>query len=460
MKKLNIVYTVLFTFISLLTSCNKQLTLNPYQQIQQDQAIKTSTDVQITLIGAYNRMSLQDLYGGGVYLYPDLLATQGIVDWQGTYQGLTQVVAQSIPIENAFVNNVWSYAYQAINQSNNVLANLSKVDSANRKRVEGEARFIRGMTYFDLVRLFGRSWNDGDPAANPGVPIVLTPTKVIDAASLVSRASVAQVYQQSINDLSAAESLLPKANDVYATTYAASAILSRLYLQKGDYPNAAAEATKVVASGAFKLNANFADEFPYPGKQQIHVANTLEDIFAIQVNVVQPPNVSNYLNTFYAGAENAGRGDIVLRQNFVDEYTSRDTRKSIYRLDAGGMLRNDKFDNRFGNVHIIRLAELYLIRAESNLNISPSSAIGDTPLNDVNQIRARAQIAPLTTLAVSDVLTERRHELAFEGGFFLHDAKRTRQNVSALPFNSPKLVFPIPRQEINANSKLVQNPGY
>jgi len=458
--KLNIVYTALLAFIFLSTSCNKQLDLNPYQQIQQDQAIKTSTDVQITLIGTYNRMSLQDLYGGGVYLYPDLLATQGIVDWQGTFQGLTQLVAQSIPVDNIFVNNIWSYAYQVINQSNNVLANLSKVDSANRKRVEGEARFMRGMTYFDLVRLFGRSWNDGEPAANPGVPIVLTPTKVIDAASLVSRASVAQVYQQSITDLSAAETLLPKSNDVYATTYAASAILSRLYLQKGDYPNAAAEATKVLASGAFKLNANFADEFPYPGKQQIHVANTTEDVFAIQVNVVAPPNVLNYLNRFYAGAENAGRGDIVLRQNFVDEYTPGDTRSSMYRLDAGGMLRNAKFDNPYGNVHIIRLAELYLIRAESNLNISPSSAIGDTPLNDVNQIRARAKIAPLTTVGINDVLTERRHELAFEGGFFLHDAKRTGKNVSTLPFNSPKLVFPIPRQEINANSKLVQNPGY
>ncbi len=457
--KLNIVYTALLAFFLVSTACNKQLNLNPYQQIQQDQAITTSTDVQITLIGAYNRMSLQDLYGGGVYLYPDLLATQGIVNWQGTYQQLTQLVAQNIPVNNIFVNNVWSYAYEAINQSNNVLANLSKVDSAARKRVEGEARFIRGMTYFDLVRLFGRSWNDGDPAANPGVPIVLTPTKVIDPSSLVSRASVTQVYQQAITDLSAAETLLPKSNDVYATSYAASAILSRIYLQKGDYPNAAAEATKVLASGVFKLNANFADEFPYPGKQQIHVANTLEDIFAIQVNVIQP-TISNYLNTFYAGSENAGRGDIVLRQNFVDEYTLGDTRKSIYRLDAGGVLRNGKFDNRFGNVHIIRLAELYLIRAESNLNISTSSAIGDIPLNDVNQIRARAKIAPLTTLAISDVLTERRHELAFEGGFFLHDSKRTRQNVSALPFNSPKLVFPIPQQEINANSKLVQNPGY
>jgi hypothetical protein len=68
---------------------------------------------------------------------------------------------------------------------------------------------------------------------------------------------------------------------------------------------------------------------------------------------------------------------------------------------------------------------------------------------------------PITKTAFLDAIyTERRHELAFEGGFFLHDAKRLSQPVGALPSNSPKLVFPIPLREINANPKLVQNEGY
>jgi tetratricopeptide (TPR) repeat protein len=455
MKKFNKIYIGALSTVLMLTACNKALDLKPYQQIQQSQAIQTAADVQITLVGAYNRMGLQDLYGGGVFLYPDLTATQTVLDWQGTYQGLTQMVNQTIPVDNGFVNSVWLDGYEVINQANNVLANVSKVAAKDQPRTRGEAEFLRGLVYFDLVRLFGRAWNDGDPTANLGVPIVLTPTTVISPSSFVSRATVSQVYKQAIADLTDAESILPKSNSFFANTYAASAILARLYLQQGDYADAAAEATKVIGSGAFNLNTTYSAEFPYPG--QVHVDNTSEDIFAIQVTNQQG---TNYLNTFYASSDNGGRGDIIVKQSFVDGFETGDTRLSEYNQDSAGILRCDKFDNIYGNVHVIRLAELYLIRAEANLRISTTSAIGDTPLNDVNVIRNRAGITALTTVALSDVLTERIHELAFEGGFFLHDAKRTAQSVGPLPYSSPKLVFPIPLQDINANPKLIQNPGY
>lgn len=439
----------------LMSACNKQLNLKPYQQIDQNSALLTASGVQITLVGAYNRLGLQDLYGGGVFLYPDLLASQAEITWQGTFQGLTQMVGQSLPVDNGFVNSVWQDSYQVINQTNNVLANIGIVSAANVKRVTGEAEFLRGLVYFDLARLYGRAWNDGDPATHLAVPIVLTPTTTVNAASYVSRATVAQVYAQAISDLTDAESKLPASNSFYATTYAASAILARLYLQKGDYANAAAEATKVLSSGVFSLNANYASEFPYPGP--VHMDNTPEDIFAIQVTNQQG---INYLNTFYASSDNAGRGDIIIKNSFLQEFSAGDTRAGLYNQDSAGILRCDKFDNVYGNVHVIRLAELYLIRAEANLRISQTSVIGDIPANDVNVIRVRAGIAPLVAISINDVLTERRHELAFEGGFILHDAKRTGAAVGPLPYNSPKLVFPIPLQDINANPKLVQNPGY
>ncbi len=444
----------------ILGSCNKALDLKPFQSIDQSQALLTSSDVQITLVGAYNKMSNGNLYGGNVYLQPDLMATQSIIQWSGTFQGLTQMVTQTIPINNVFVDSTWTDGYSVINSVNNVLSALDKVNAADKARVEGEAKFIRGMTYFDLVRMFGRSYNDGDPAANLGVPIVLTPTRAVDASSFVSRATVAQVYQQAISDLTTAESKLPADNSFYADQNSASAILARLYLQKGDYPNAAAEATKVISSGKYKLNANYADEFPYPGRSATHVDNTSEDIFAIQFTA-QTVNIFNFngLNAEYASSNDAGRGEIAINQSFINEFSANDTRKALFYDDAGS-LRTDKFSNVYGNLHVIRLAELYLIRAEANLRISAASAIGDTPVNDVNQVRNRAGIAPLAAVTVNDVLTERRHELCFEGGFFLHDAKRTQQNVNGLPFNSPKLVWPIPETEMNANPKLVQNPGY
>lgn len=460
MKKHKILYISALSLVFALGACNKQLDLKPFDQIDQSQALLTAGDVQITLVGAYNRASNANLYGGNVFLQPDLMSTQNIIEWSGTFQGLTQMVTQTIPSNNGFVEGTWLSGYAVINNCNNVLAALSKVNAADKNRTEGEAKFLRGMTYFDLTRLFGKAWNDGDPAVNLAVPIVLTPTRQVDESTKVLRATVAQVYQQAIADLTDAEGKLPASNGYFANKYAASAILARLYLQKGDYPNAAAEATKVISSGAFHLNANYEDEFPYPARLAQHVDNTDEDIFAIQFNPQTVNATNNHaLNTFYASSDDAGRGEIAIKQPFIDEYSDDDTRKAMFYDDAGSM-RTDKFSNADGNVHIIRLAELYLIRAEANLRISAVSAIGDTPVNDVNKTRVRAGLEPLLVATIADVLTERRHELAFEGGFFLHDAKRLQQNVNGLPYNSNKLVFPIPDVERNANPKLIQNPGY
>lgn len=435
-----------------LSSCDKKLDISPSNSIEQLEALVTSQDVQSALIGAYNRLGDNDIYGGRIFLEPDLLAGQDAIIWTGTYTGLTQIYSQTIPANNSFVASQWISAYQAINQLNNVLASIDKVDEAQRDRVEGEAKFLRGLIYFDLVRLYGKAWTDGDPNTNPGVPLVLTPTLEIDESSNVSRATVAAVYEQVIADLTDAKAKLPASNSFYANSYAASAILSRVYLQKGDYQNAAEEATNVIGSGEYELVDNYADEFPYPGA--VHIDNTSEDIFAFQVT---PQQGVNSLNEFYASADNGGRGDIEIRQSFIDLYEKDDERAATFYND-GGSVRTSKFDNLYGNVKVIRLAELYLTRAEANLRLG--TTIGAPPLQDINKIRTRAGLAPVTSVTLEDVLLQRELELAFEGGFFLFDAKRTGENVGLLPYNSPKLVFPIPQRELYANPNMEQNPGY
>lgn len=458
MKRQYIFSAAAIGILTLLGACNKQLDLKPYQSVDQGTAIQTAQDVQITLVGGYNRMGLSDLYAGGVFLYPDLMATQTIIDWQGTFQTLTDMTNQAITIDNADVDLCWLDGYQVINQANNVLANLSKVASSDLDRTEGEAKFIRGITYFDLARLFGRDWNDGDPTVNLAVPIITTPTGSVTSTSYVSRATVAQVYAQAIADLTDAEAKLPESNTFFANKYSAAAILARVYLQKNDLANAAAEANTVISSGDFSLNKNYADEFPNPGQE--HVDNTPEDVFALQVT---PQQGTNTLNVFYASPDWGGRGDIIIKNSFVNSFEAGDTRAQMYNQDSGGILRCDKFDNIDGNVHIIRLAELYLIRAEANFRLSTS--VGATPLQDINTIRARAGLTPLATITLAAIMNERVHELAFEGGFFLYDAKRTSTasnpvQVGAITAFSPKLVFPIPQVELNANPKLVQNPSY
>lgn len=100
---------------------------------------------------------------------------------------------------------------------------------------------------------------------------------------------------------------------------------------------------------------------------------------------------------------------------------------------------------------------MYLTRAESNFRLGTS--VGATPLADINLIRTRAKLPAATTVTLASILKERHLELAFEG-HMLHDLKRNKANVGSLPYNSPKLILPIPQREIDVNPKLVQNEGY
>jgi hypothetical protein len=291
------------------------------------------------------------------------------------------------------------------------------------------------------------------------VPLVLTPTTVIGPSSYPARATVSQVYQQAIADLIDAEAKMDKdATTFFANSYAASAILARIYLQQGNYARAVVEASKVIDGGAYSLTPVYRDEFRYPLLSAAHFDNTSEDIFAIQLTSQLGTGVSNALNTYYASADFGGRGDIVIRDNFLSLFSAEDTRLAIYNEDSDGALRCDKFDNLYGNIHVIRLAELYLIRAEANLRLGTTT--GAKPVDDVNVIRERAGVVDLATVTVNDVLNERVLELAFEGGFFFHDAKRLKQKLGSLDYNSPKVVFPIPQLEMTANKNLKQNEGY
>ncbi|MBD3749835.1 MAG: RagB/SusD family nutrient uptake outer membrane protein [Sphingobacteriales bacterium] len=453
MKKKYIYGLMFATFLaSGLVSCDKQLNIQPTQSIDQSKALLTSGDVMVALNGAYSALGSADLYGGRVFLEADFLGDNGYIDWSGTYQGLTQIINKAIPANNGFVNSVWADGYSTINDVNNVLANLDKVNVTSRDAVEGQAKFIRGAVYFDLVRMFGKAYNDGDPTTNLGVPLVLTPTQGVDASNNVSRATVAAVYTQAITDLKDAEAKLPASNGFFASKYAAAAMLSRVYLQMGDYTNAATEANTVIESGKFSLTADYVDAFPLKGFSA--GGNTSEDIFAMQVTT---QTGFNGFNEFYDSGDYAGRGDAAITDAWVNTYESGDQRLNTYFV-SGGSNFIGKFSNPYGNVSIIRLAEMYLTRAEANLRLGGVPIGGVTPTDDLTTIRTRVGLAPvIATLPI--ILNERAHELAFEG-FFLHDAKRTQTNIGNIAWNDNKLVFPIPQREMDANPNLVQNPGY
>ena len=458
MKKIAI-KNILFISILLLViaSCKKPLDLAPLDSIEQGHALFTSKDVEVALIGAYSDFGRRDFYGGRPFLMADFLANTNAIKWTGTYQELTQIITKSILKTNGFVSNVWRDGYRAINDVNNVLSAIDKVDAAKKARISGEAKFIRGAAYFDLVRLFGKAYNDGSPAANLGVPIILTPTTSINEKSFVTRATVAAVYEQAIKDLTEAEAELPATNGFFATKFSAAGMLARIYLQMGNYPAAAAAANRVITSGNYTLKANFSEAFPTvqeEGSPAQPGSNTTEDVFAIQVT-----NLTGFngFNEFYGSASYGGRGDAVITGNWMANYAADDLRADFFYDD--GDLFSSKFANQYGNVSIIRLAEMYLIRAECNQRLAPAAPVGgQTPLEDLTKVRSRAGLKT-TTATLANILNERRLELAFEG-FALHDAKRTETNIGNVAWNANNLIFPIPQREMDANTKLVQNPGY
>lgn len=136
--------TGLFTITTLLFSCTKELDTKPYNSVDQENALQTSSDVEGLLVGAYGDLGADDLYGGGAFVTADLLADFNEIAWYGTFQGMTQINNKAISVDNLFTEGTWTDAYKTINDVNTVLSTLSIVSPLKRERVEGEAKFIRG----------------------------------------------------------------------------------------------------------------------------------------------------------------------------------------------------------------------------------------------------------------------------------------------------------------------------
>ena len=424
--------------VLLSAACDSRLDVQPTQSIDESTALATEQDINVTLVGAYDGMSSVNLFGGAFQYYGDLLGDDREVVFGGTFTTLDEIWRKTMTAGNGQTTATWTSAYNAINRANNVLSALDKVSTANKSSVEGQARIIRGAIYFELVKLFGKTWGDGDNGSNPGVPLVLNPTRAVTDEDYKARNSVAEVYAQVIDDLTKGEQL--------TKSPVATALLSRVYLMQGNYALARDAANRVIASGEYELEADFANAF---------VDGNVETIFSV---VVTDQDGSNAMNTYYASSLNQGRGDIRVQSKHLALYEAGDIRGKFFNTsNAGSRTFTSKFNDRFGDVPVVRLAEMYLTRAEANFRLG--TTVGAAPLADINMIRSRAGLAGLTTLTLAAIQKERKLELAFEGQQ-VYDIKRNKGVVGTTPFNSNNLVLPLPQREIDTNKKLVQNPGY
>lgn len=456
----HIKFSIAWLILMILVSCEKELDLQPQQSIGIDAATATPENINGILLAAYDigrntsPDNLAPLYNGNYSGYlnisSELLGNTDQVGWNGTFAYLSDIFNKALINNNTGALNIYSDSYAIMGHVNTVLVNLDKFeDPTERDRVEGEAKFLRGIVYFDMVRLFGQQYNAAGNNSQLGVPIILTPPAV---SIQMGRNTVEEVYTQVIADLSDAFAKLPDDNGARADKYAAQAILARVYLQQGNYTSARDAADNVLQNSGHNLTTAFAEAFDTDD-------NPTETIFSWIITNQEGTNISN---THYATEALGGRGgDIAITQAYLDKFDSDlDQRKNFTYPGEGvstGLTLTSKHVRQFANATPVRIAEMHLIRAECNFRLN--STMGLSPLDEINALRARSSAPALGALTLDLILNERELELAFEG-FTLHDYKRTQRNIGTLSWDDNKLVFPIPQSARDRNPLLEQNPGY
>jgi tetratricopeptide (TPR) repeat protein len=449
----------LFTLLLLGSmACNKKLDVLPQNTVPPTE-IKTADDIKAVLFGAYSTWQNANAFGEKYNTFSELLVQNGDIDWAGTFDTYGDLHKHNQGKEAPEIYQVWANSYHTIATANIVLSKLDILSGDERSEVEGEAKFFRGVTYYVLVNLFALPYSAGNTSANPGVPLILQPVTGYDPQrDKLPRASVEAVYQQIVSDLTEAAAKMPaSAPDFRANKYSALAFLSRVYLSMGKYTEAATAANEVIESGEFTLASSFDKAFN-------NASNSPEDIFAIQQTSQSNSGTSNFgMTTFYSG-DPEGRGEIQITQEHLDKYEANDARGKFFyegsSISGHSGFLTTKWRDLYKAIPVIRLAEMYLTRAEANFRKGGAPIGPNTPLQDVNIIRQRAGLAPLSAITdVNQIVNERYRELAFEGDRF-YTVKRLKLSVNGLAYNDPKLILPIPQRETDLGNALPQNPGY
>ncbi len=450
-KKYISIITVLLTLT--FVACNDKLNIEPEQNLSPEAATESAANVQKILNDIYVVARDNNSYGGVIQSAAELIGNGGDISWNGTYTQPAEFNEKAMLADNSYVGSIWLNYYDMNNQANIVLGSLDVFTDNDAKSVaEGEAKFMRGLAYFDLGRFFAKPYTPGAQNSQLAAPIVLTAVMDASVIESPSRNTLEEVYAQAVNDLTSAYNLLPGSNGYFASKYSAAALLARVYLDKGDYTNALAMANDVINNSGASLTTTFAEAFN-------NNENSDEDLFAWQVTSQDPS--WNSLNEFWSSKELGGRSgnpDVsVNAQHFSIYDDPNDARANFFYETSKGLTATSKWQYQYGNIPFIRLAEMYLIRAEANFRLGSST--GATPLNDINTLRERAGATLYSSVNLATILMERKRELAFEG-FALFEAKRLGQNIGSIAYNANQLVMPIPLREMDVNPNLVQNEGY
>ncbi|WP_183573096.1 RagB/SusD family nutrient uptake outer membrane protein [Mucilaginibacter sp. X5P1] len=452
----------------LFASCKKliEIPANPTSQVTQQEEFADSASTMSAVAGvyAYNGGNGFGYSDGDMTICSALSADEVTTSISSDAQ---QFYSYTLTPLNSYVTgNLWPFPYQSMFQVNSVLsgvANNSALSASFQKQITGEMEVVRALYYFNLVNIFG------------GVPLVTTTNYA--ATAVLPRATTTAIYAQIKVDLTDAEKKLtatyPSPGRFRPNLYTAMALLAKVDLYQGNWQSAYNEANTVINSGLYNvanvplngvfLNGSNEAIWQLPANGQFSV-NSDAAHFLPQYSGATPnyPVTPFLLNAFEAGDQRL--------QNWIGS-TSVGNQTFSY---------SNKYKNLDATVTtedqmILRLAEVYLIRAEAAAHLNNFTQA----LADINTIRTRAGLpnttadvtSPTTALnnALTAVMHERQTELFCEWGNRWFDLKRnvtpatsaaTVLGAEKTGYTANAALYPIPQTQIQLDNLLIQNPGY
>ncbi|MDN5284925.1 MAG: RagB/SusD protein [Mucilaginibacter sp.] len=474
-----------------LSSCKKLLDEKPTSILTDQNFYLNAADAQTAIVGALSQLQPQAYYQRTVYIMGEL-SGDGLVPLLTQNQERIDMYKLTYTASNIEITNWWVNSYKLISRTNDILANVPKInmDAATKNNILGNASFLRGMAYFDLVKSFG------------DVPLITHPiTGKDDPDFFPSRAAASKVYAQAIADLLFAEAnclsedKITSANKGMASSGAATALLARVYLQRAstsfadpnDNKNALAECNKVINSGTYKLMPKYSDVFNWDIK---YFPQQTEHIFDVQFGNNSTSTTQNITIRMFSPSQLQGSGSFVANPYmFTTLYANGDIRKawnvSNTATDAKGVTttvvpwiskyRDPQWvpgtNNSRMNWIILRYADVLLMQSEAMNNLTPSDP---NKFNGLNAVRDRAGLSashlslantPTQSAFIDTLVKDRARELCIEGHrrwdlLRLGRFKQVEQAVNGFTAQDYQLLLPIPQQERDVNPNLTQNANY
>jgi hypothetical protein len=445
MKYINIKNAVLSALLLLSVSCKKYLEEVPNNALPTETSITDASTARAAIIGTYDR--LQGYYASS---YPTLgtITTDNVI-FNGTLSEYLQLDQNAIPTDNVITVSAYQGIYRTINSANSVIAALPGLadpllTAAEKNKILGEAYFLRAISYFDLARGWG------------GVQLQLKPTADLTGLKGIKRSTLEQTYDQVLSDLVQAEQLLPEDATTRnrAQKSAARALRARLHLYRKQWADAENYATQVISNSKYNLVKPYKTFFTAPFQS---AESVLE--LAYSVN-----DRNSYWNLWYPSSS-GGQFTLKPADALVAKLNNPAIGGSRNTLIAGtgatvyGVLYNTTATSTDPS-YLIRIAELYLIRAEAR---AQQNKLADAAA-DLNLVRARADVAASTASTQAALIQAIEDENGIEFAFEAHrwfDLVRTERAGAVLGITNRNFwLFPIPYSDIQSDPDVTQNPGY